>query len=378
MKSDHPVQVLLVERGRGGHQSYFLQMMIKALAEASIKCHVITWQENLDNIEKDVRNSTARVFLLSSGSFYELAKYAMKSRRCGSSRLVVCEVDRLYFFHLALSLLFPQAYAIWMRSNLLAPVHSIRGVKVLIKRLLLSVSSSLFRVRPMFLDSAAFKKAQALGIREPVLLGDPVPERIRSKVIGHPISSKVKLGKAVRVLIAGHIDKRKNVELAVDYCLALRRYVDDVELRLIGKMSPDYRPTALNRLQRGKERGLKVVCIDRWVNEDEWVCELMASDIVFAAYKDFYASSNVVTQSILAGKILLVSPVGWSMVIGNEYDRAIFVESQTVSLCAGESFRRLTAMTTGNADSSVRLGATKVQTEDGFCAAFIEAVIARR
>ena len=107
-------------------------------------------------------------------------------------------------------------------------------------------------------------------------------------------------------VIAGHISERKMaVEIMQVLASQLRTEPAQIELRLIGRIAPDYLVAVLAAASDLRNAGGIVSVKNERVPDDVLRTELVGADLVFAIYKDHFGSSGMVVNAMALGRPVL-------------------------------------------------------------------------
>jgi hypothetical protein len=114
-----------------------------------------------------------------------------------------------------------------------------------------------------------------------------------------------------RVVIAGHINRRKLVTEIIDALAQISREPgQSIELRLVGKVDPAYLPAIQTALAAAQSATFHAVLMDERVSGTYLRSELETADIVSALYSDHYGSSGMVVNAAAFRRPVLFFPIG--------------------------------------------------------------------
>ncbi len=118
-------------------------------------------------------------------------------------------------------------------------------------------------------------------------------------------------GAAKTVVIAGYINARKRV-IEIIHALSEITRADKqaVELRLVGRIDPTYRPAINAALVNSESETFSAVISDKRVSDSRLWSELENADIVSALYSDHYGSSGMVVNAMALGRPVIFFPIG--------------------------------------------------------------------
>ena len=162
--------------------------------------------------------------------------------------------------------------------------------------------------RLMLIDSRAFMEIKNPAAAKIALCPDPVPAvSTKSKIearrsLGLPIDGRL-------IVSVGRQDHRKGIDCLLRSFLVARLKPND-RFALIGKLGPKIRQL-LQEIQNDDRCADRVLAIDRFVSESEFVDAINASDAITATYPAADQPSGVVCRAIAYNRPVLATNSGW-------------------------------------------------------------------
>jgi glycosyltransferase involved in cell wall biosynthesis len=132
---------------------------------------------------------------------------------------------------------------------------------------------------------------------------EPMPEISKGEArtrIGVPAAGRY-------LVCAGALDVRKGIGHLLR-AMMKPGFPDDVRLLLVGKRSAGLH-AAWEQARRSL--GDRLILIDRYVNENEFACAIMAADVVVVPYPEHQGSSGLLVRAAAAGRYIVASDYGW-------------------------------------------------------------------
>lgn len=162
--------------------------------------------------------------------------------------------------------------------------------------------------RLMLIDSKAFMEIENPEIKRIALCPDPVPaistmsKMEARQTLGFPTDGRL-------IVSVGRQDHRKGIGHLLRSFATANLETND-RFALVGKLSPEIKPL-IEGLRNDDRFANRILTIDRFVTEGEFMDAINASDIVAATYPATNQPSGVVCRAISNNRPILATNSGW-------------------------------------------------------------------
>lgn len=185
--------------------------------------------------------------------------------------------------------------------------------------------------RLMLIDAKAFMEIENPAAAKIALCPDPVPaisEKSKTEArssLGLPVDGRL-------IVSVGRQDKRKGIDSLLRSFVVAGLEPND-RIALVGKLSPEIKPF-VKELQSDERYADRILTIDRFVSEKEFIDAFKASDIVAATYPGTNCPSGVVCRAISYNRPVLATNSGWLRWTIEELGAGVAADMTTVESLA--------------------------------------------